>query len=905
MNKSSADFEFSVVIPIYNVEEYLEETILSVINQTYSFKKHIQIILVNDGSPDNSEEICLKYVKLYPDNITYVKQDNTGVSSARNNGMQYAAGKYINFLDSDDTWEPDAFENIHNFIEKNPDTEVLCCKMKFFEASDDFHPLSHKFTGNRIVNIQDKEEYDSTHLHITSSFIKTDFAKTIRFDENMVLGEDALFLNTLILKAGRYAAMSSTQHNYRKRLAKSSAIQTKEKNIIFYTDTIEKFYNSLINKSIEIYGSVIPYIQYLLVYDIGWRVRNGKPSVLTQEEYDTYCNALSKVLSYVDDYCIVKNIIHRSFYKKQAMLRLKYGENVLKTKLTYNEKSKKIYFNNILMANVPKNTNNCQIYNVEHQGKNLLVEGLIKKWIVDADCTTDFVIAFAGKDYPVKLENYPHITEKSMYGEICRFYHFSVTIPFDDKFDGKRVRWIYPRLYFGKAKCNMGISCCSRRMLNTKLCKAAYKIIDDYIMLVTEKGIKFIKPADMRKTHLKFELRYLKWLFENKQKNMMWMRILYHIATLFKKKPLWIVSDRPTVANDNGEAFFRYLSEKNPKDIKYEFVINKGCADAERMKQYGKVVYFNTLKYKFHFLLADNVISSQANDFILNAFTIEENRYIRDLCTFNFVFLQHGIIKDDLSKWLQKKNKKIDLFVTSARAEQMSIVNGDYGLDESKVILTGLPRFDRLYNKKSNLKKQILIMPTWRRSISESYDKDNNSVYFDKFIDTEYFKFFNNLINDEKLLRVMREHGYTGKFCLHPIHAKQAVDYNGNDVFSIVNGTVDYQSLFTESALMITDFSSTFFDFCYLQKPVIYAQFDREDFYAGQIYDEGYFEYGRDGFGPVCKTYEQTRNKLITAIMNDCQLDDEYKNRINNFYAYHDNHNCDRIYNEICKLNKE
>ncbi len=904
MNKSSKDFEFSVVIPIYNVESYLEETLLSVINQTYEFKKHIQIILVNDGSPDSSERICLKYKEIYPENIIYVNQNNNGVSSARNAGMQYATGRYINFLDSDDTWEPDAFQNIHNFIAENSDIEILCCKMKFFEASNDFHPLSHKFTENRIVNIHDKEEHNSIHLHITSSFIKTAFAKTIRFDENVVFGEDALYLNTLILKAGRYAAMSDTQHNYRKRLAKTSAIQTKENNIIFYSETVEKFYNSLISKSIEIYGNVIPYIQYLLVYDIGWRVKNGKPSVLTQEEYDSYCRDLSKVLSYVDDYCILKNIIHRSFYKKQAMLQLKYGENILKSKLTYNQKSKKIYFGNILMANVPKNTNNCQIYNIEHKGKNILIEGLIKKWIIDADCTTGFVITFAGKEYTVKLENYPHITEKSMYGEICRFYHFSVLIPFDDEFNEKRVRWIYTRLYFGKFKCNMGISCGGRRMLNTKLCSAAYKIFDDYIMFATEKGIKFFKPANMRKTHLKLELKYLKWLFLDKQKNMMLIRILYHIARCFKRKELWIVSDRPTVANDNGEAFFRYLAEISPENIHYEFVINKGCPDAKRMKQFGKVVYFNTLKYKLHFLLADNVISSQANEFILNAYSKENNLYIRDLCTFNFIFLQHGITKDNLSKWLQKKNKKIDLFITAAKPEQQSIINGAYGLDESKVVLTGFSRFDRLYDKKSNLKKQILVMPTWRRSISESYDKDTNSVYYDKFNETEYFKFFNNLINDEKLLKAMKKHGYTGKFCLHPIHSKQTVDYNGNDVFSIVSGTVDYQSLFTESALMITDYSSTFFDFCYLQKPVIYAQFDREDFYKGQVYDEGYFEYKRDGFGPVCETYEQIMETLIKAIMNGCKLDDEYKNRIENFYAYHDNKNCERIYNEICKLSK-
>ena len=67
-------YKFSVIIPIYNVEDYIEETILSVINQSIGFKENIQLILVNDGSPDDSEKICLKYKEMYPNNIIYIKQ---------------------------------------------------------------------------------------------------------------------------------------------------------------------------------------------------------------------------------------------------------------------------------------------------------------------------------------------------------------------------------------------------------------------------------------------------------------------------------------------------------------------------------------------------------------------------------------------------------------------------------------------------------------------------------------------------------------------------------------------------------------------------------------------------------------------------------------------------------------
>ena len=105
-------YRFSVIIPVYNVEDYLEETILSVVNQTMDFEQNIQLILINDGSKDNSYIVCEKYKNLYPNNVVYVEKENGGVSSARNAGIDYVEGRYVNFLDSDDKWDLDEFEKV-------------------------------------------------------------------------------------------------------------------------------------------------------------------------------------------------------------------------------------------------------------------------------------------------------------------------------------------------------------------------------------------------------------------------------------------------------------------------------------------------------------------------------------------------------------------------------------------------------------------------------------------------------------------------------------------------------------------------------------------------------------------------------------------------------------------------
>jgi glycosyltransferase involved in cell wall biosynthesis len=111
------NFEFSVVIPIYNTGDYLRQTLDSVINQTVGFVDNIQLILVNDGSTDSSSAICLEYQARYPRNIVYVSQENAGVSVARNSGIKHIKGRYVNFFDSDDLWTKDVFEAAYKEID--------------------------------------------------------------------------------------------------------------------------------------------------------------------------------------------------------------------------------------------------------------------------------------------------------------------------------------------------------------------------------------------------------------------------------------------------------------------------------------------------------------------------------------------------------------------------------------------------------------------------------------------------------------------------------------------------------------------------------------------------------------------------------------------------------------------
>ena len=113
----------SVIVPFYNVEDYIEKCIKSLLNQTLD---DLEIILVNDGSKDNSESIAKKYLNEYPKKIIYLEKENGGLGDARNYGIPYAKGEYIAFIDSDDYVEKDMYEQMLKKAEEEQSDMVEC-----------------------------------------------------------------------------------------------------------------------------------------------------------------------------------------------------------------------------------------------------------------------------------------------------------------------------------------------------------------------------------------------------------------------------------------------------------------------------------------------------------------------------------------------------------------------------------------------------------------------------------------------------------------------------------------------------------------------------------------------------------------------------------------------------------
>ena len=153
---------------------YLKKAFDSVISQSLDFEKNIQIIVVNDGSTDNTEEMCLKYRVRYPQNIKYIStKDCFGPAYARNQGLKEAQGKYINFLDSDDYISHNTFKDVYNFFEKHySEIDVVSIPIYYFESQKGNHPLNFKFKKTEVVDLLKQPEF--IQLSGPSSFFKAE-----------------------------------------------------------------------------------------------------------------------------------------------------------------------------------------------------------------------------------------------------------------------------------------------------------------------------------------------------------------------------------------------------------------------------------------------------------------------------------------------------------------------------------------------------------------------------------------------------------------------------------------------------------------------------------------------------------------------------------------------------------
>ncbi|EAI2991810.1 capsular biosynthesis protein, partial [Campylobacter lari] len=359
------------------------------------------------------------------------------------------------------------------------------------------------------------------------------------------------------------------------------------------------------------------------------------------------------------------------------------------------------------------------------------------------------------------------------------------------------------------------------------------------------------------------------------------------------KSNIWLLMDRDYEANDNAEHLYRYIMQNHPEQ-KIVFALKRDSADWSRLKKEGfNLIEFGSCKFERIIKKVSKVISSHCDAYLMRYITPRQQ----------FIFLQHGVTQNDVSKWLN--NNKINLFFVATQMEFDSIVKNytRYKFGQKEVILTGFARHDALLRNKQSDIKQIIIMPTWRVSAINNVFNSNERNMKEKFKQSEYFQKWNSLLNNNNLKKLCEQYSYTVVFKPHPNIMPYLKDFNLPFYIKIANRDESLQMLFCNSSLMITDYSSVAFEMAYLKKPVIYYQFDKDVFFISHTLQKGYFDYQKDGFGPVVQDEDSLLIKLESLFRNNCKVFNNYKSNIESTFTFKDGKCCQRIYATLIQLN--
>lgn len=333
MTKVSNEPLVSVIVPIYKVEKYLDKCIETIVNQTY---KNLEIILVDDGSPDNCPKMCDKWAE--KDNrIVVIHKKNDGVCSARNMGLDKSKGEWISFVDADDYIEPTYIEDMQKKAIET-DSKYICCGYNKVYTNN-----QESINNNNTIKEIEAKDFIISLLNVQNSYgfvhmklIKKEVLEKIRFDEKLLVGEDALFNAQITKEIDKVVIYNKALYNYRVNL--DSVVRRFDSNYVKkYTDSMEKMTKYIIDnyrgeKTIEV--NLANYIVYHLMlisvnYCYNPQNNNKRKSLKEVCKMRIYANAIKN--SNYDNLSLSRKITlftikHRMYFFTEIICRVRQSQ---------------------------------------------------------------------------------------------------------------------------------------------------------------------------------------------------------------------------------------------------------------------------------------------------------------------------------------------------------------------------------------------------------------------------------------------------------------------------------------------------------------------------------------------------------------------------------------------------
>ncbi len=359
-------------------------------------------------------------------------------------------------------------------------------------------------------------------------------------------------------------------------------------------------------------------------------------------------------------------------------------------------------------------------------------------------------------------------------------------------------------------------------------------------------------------------------------------------SIFYNNDEIWLISERGREARDNGYFFFLYMKREHP-EIKTKYILDFNSPDYDKVSLFREdLVQYRSWEHyimiwRAKYLISTHICGWSPNH---NLVTVLDHR-LNIFKNKKKIFLQHGITQNYLP-YVFGTNVNLDVFVAGAKTEYEYLCE-NFKYKPGIIQYTGFCRYDNLNQYET--KRQILIMPTWRSYINK-----------ERFEDCEYYKQYASLLKNPIFHDLLNKYNYSAVFYPHyeiqPL-IESFKKLNIPTSISIAGFDYDVQTLLKESDMLITDYSSVYFDIGYMHKPILFFQFDQKEFYS-KHYQKGYFNC--NDIGDIVTDINTLLRCLESLLQKDCKMEKKYEDFALSFFVIRDSHNCDRVYNAILKL---
>lgn len=864
-------YKISVIIPVYNCEKHLENCMNSLNKQTMS-SSDFQVVFINDGSTDRSDEICRQLQKNCS-NILYFKKENGGVSSARNKGLELAEGKYILFLDADDSISENALEDIYTFFEANQD-EIDLVTYKIDYLSETGKITTHKrydvidHTG--VYDINSDPNMIQTTMNVCVKNVGPD--ERILFDESLTLGEDQLFIFTWISRKQKFGFVKEAVYTYFRHSGSASSVY----NDPYYCfDQYIGFFKKLLSVLTTADGRPHPTAQSMVVYNIDWRITSDMLiSHSDSETENKQLSAVKEILSMIDNE-VIANSIYVDPYHVECFMKLK--EIDFDYSVSFSHLS--AYSNDLLWFSQP---HTIVFDTLRISGETLNISGYVKNGAIPYS-ETELYYDDGSSLHRVEL----HDTLFSCYkakSVTNNFGGFNLDIKLSEQnFIGFRLKikntFVKPAPFFS-FKCvinsNRSTAACGKYIV--ELDKNSKNIF------ITKED----NPAKLKSVSNAADLTVLR---ENKN------AFIYRKTAKFlrKNQEIWLYCDRENIFDN---AYYQFLHDFEIKDGVKRYYIVDNLKDKSKYFTFAQRKYlvdFKSLKHRILFLNARKVLTSFNSISIISPYGNLPLRWYYDMMDLDIIYLQHGVLHANLPFMYTKEKSNVDKVVISSEFERKNFCE-IYRFKESDLLYSGMPRFDTIDVTKKAQRK-ILFSPSWRKNLIGEYIDNSRELLVDKFLDSPFYNEINNFLNSKELADLLEKYDLTLDFKNHPIFS----DYNkyfevDNPRINITRDEINMQNYLA----MITDYSSVVFDFVYLSRPIIYFVPDYDQFRKGLTH--GYSKLDlplEEGFGDITLNAADLLNSLRKLAENNFEAEPVYKKRTDDFFGERTTTHRDRLYDLI------